>query len=165
MAEPGAQIRVEKVARELRISRARALPAGGDISFDVQKGEFVTLVGPSGCGKSTMLKLIAGLIRPTRGRILADGYQVDVRKPPIGMVFQKPVLLEWRNVLRNVLFTIEVLGRDARQYSEKARQLLRLVGLDGFEERFIWELSGGMQQRVSICRALIHDPPILPMDE
>jgi NitT/TauT family transport system ATP-binding protein len=125
----------------------------------------VTLVGPSGCGKSTLLKLIGALIRPSRGALLYDG--TALTRPPrdVGIVFQEPVLLQWRNVLDNVLLPAELLRLNPAKSKTRAMHLLDLVGLSGFERRFPRELSGGMQQRVSICRALIHDPSVLLMDE
>jgi len=135
------------------------------ITLAVRPGEFVSIVGPSGCGKSSLLKLVAGLLFPTSGEVRVMGERV--RRPPegIGMVFQNPVLLQWRRVLGNVLFPAEVLGRPRAEALAGARHLISLVGLDGFEHRYPFELSGGMQQRVAICRALIHDPAILLMDE
>ena len=136
-----------------------------DITLAVRPGEFVSIVGPSGCGKSSLLKLVAGLLVPTSAEVCVMGERV--RRPPegIGMVFQSPVLLQWRRVLGNVLFPAEVLGRPRAEALAGARRLISLVGLDGFEHRYPFELSGGMQQRVAICRALIHDPAILLMDE
>ncbi|MBX5492432.1 MAG: ABC transporter ATP-binding protein [Chloroflexi bacterium] len=135
------------------------------ISFDVREHEFVALVGPSGCGKSTILKIIAGLLPKTDGELRVAGQPVTGPVDGVGMVFQAPVLLKWRTALDNVLFPIEILGRDRRQYIQAARALLRLVGLEGFEQAYPRELSGGMQQRVAIARALVHDPSLLLMDE
>jgi NitT/TauT family transport system ATP-binding protein len=135
------------------------------ISFSVGEGEFVAVVGPSGCGKSTLLKVLAGLLPPSKGAALLRGTPITGPRRDIGVVFQSPVLLPWRSVLDNVLLPVDVqrLGRDRNL--KVATDLLRLVGLDGFERRYPWELSGGMQQRVAITRALIHDPAILLMDE
>jgi NitT/TauT family transport system ATP-binding protein len=135
------------------------------VNLTVRQNEFITLVGLSGCGKSTLLKLIGGLIRPSRGLLLHDG--VALTHPPrdVGIVFQEAVLLEWRSVLDNVLLPAEILGLDKTKARARAMHLLKLVGLAGFERRFPRELSGGMQQRVSICRALIHNPSVLLMDE
>ncbi len=135
------------------------------ISLEIQENEFLTVVGPSGCGKSTLLKLVAGLIAPTRGRIILAGEQVEKPRPDVGLVFQQPVLLPWRNVLDNVLLPIEILGWPVRSYRRTALDLLSLVGLEGFETRSPRQLSGGMQQRVAIARALIYDPKVLLMDE
>jgi len=125
----------------------------------------VTLVGPSGCGKSTLLKLIGALIRPSRGKLLFDGAALVRPTRDVGIVFQEPVLLAWRTVLDNVLLPAEIIGLDKASSRARALQLIDLVGLAGFEQRFPRELSGGMQQRVSLCRALIHDPSVLLMDE
>ena len=135
------------------------------ISFDVRGGEFLSIVGPSGCGKSTLAMLIAGLMRPTSGVIAVDGRAVSRPQTELGIVFQNAVLLAWRSALDNVLLQVEMRGLAARQYRDRAMELLRSVGLDGFERRLPHELSGGMRQRVAICRALIHDPPLLLMDE
>ncbi len=136
-----------------------------DISFAVERGELVALVGPSGCGKSTLLRIIAGLRPATAGSVFVAGRTVTRPIAEVGMVFQAPVLLRWRSVLDNVLLPAELAGLDARQYRERAGQLLRLVGLAGFEDKLPRELSGGMQQRASLCRALLLDPPLLLMDE
>jgi NitT/TauT family transport system ATP-binding protein len=136
-----------------------------DISFAVERGELVALVGPSGCGKSTLLRIIAGLRPATAGSVFVAGRAVTRPIAEVGMVFQAPVLLRWRSVLDNVLLPAELAGLDARQYRERAGQLLRLVGLAGFEDKLPRELSGGMQQRASLCRALLLDPPLLLMDE
>ena len=135
------------------------------VSFDVRGGEFLSIVGPSGCGKSTLVMLIAGLMRPTSGVIAVDGRAVSRPQTELGIVFQNAVLLAWRSALDNVLLQVEMRGLAARQYRDRAMELLRSVGLDGFERRLPHELSGGMRQRVAICRALIHDPPLLLMDE
>ena len=136
-----------------------------DISFAVERGELVALVGPSGCGKSTLLRIIAGLRPATAGSVFVAGRAVTRPIAEVGMVFQAPVLLRWRSILDNVLLPAELAGLDARQYRERAGQLLRLVGLAGFEDKLPRELSGGMQQRASLCRALLLDPPLLLMDE
>jgi NitT/TauT family transport system ATP-binding protein len=135
----------------------------GDVSLDIAAGEFLVLVGSSGCGKSTLLNLIAGLLDVTSGTI--DRAAELSRPGSIGMVFQSPVLLPWRNVLSNVLVATEILRLDRTEYMSKARQLLELVGLQDFERALPYQLSGGMQQRASICRALLTDPGLLLMDE
>lgn len=136
-----------------------------DVSFAARDREFVAVVGPSGCGKTTILKMLGGLVSATSGTVEVFGH--DVRGPveDVGMVFQEPVLLKWRDVFDNVLFPIEILRRDKRRYKGRAQELLDLVGLNGFERRRPFELSGGMQQRVAIARALVHDPRLLLMDE
>jgi NitT/TauT family transport system ATP-binding protein len=136
-----------------------------DITFGVGRGEFVALVGPSGCGKSTLLRIVAGLRPPTAGDVTVDGRPVTRPIAQVGMVFQAPVLLKWRTVLDNVLLPAELAGLEARRYRDRARELLQLVGLGDFEAKLPRELSGGMQQRVSLCRALLLDPPLLLMDE
>ena len=136
-----------------------------DISLDVERGEFVSLVGPSGCGKSTLLRIIAGLRPATAGAVRVDGMQVMRPISNVGMVFQAPVLLKWRTVLDNVLLPAELAGRSPAGYRQRALDLLRLVGLGDFAGKRPHELSGGMQQRASICRALLLDPPLLLMDE
>ncbi len=135
------------------------------IDLEVGQGEFVVVVGPSGCGKSTLLKMVAGLLRTTAGVVLIDGRPVDSPPADVGMVFQSPVLLAWRNVLRNVMLQIEMRGLDTERYRARAEELIDMAGLRGFERKFPWQLSGGMQQRAAICRALVHDPSILLMDE
>ena len=135
------------------------------MSLAIERNEFVSIVGPSGCGKSTLLRLIAGLIGASSGRVTIDGAAVDGPRRDIGVVFQAPTLLPWANVLDNVLFPLKILHRLAPGSPDKARELLRLVGLSDFERKMPSELSGGMQQRTSICRALITDPDILLMDE
>ncbi len=136
-----------------------------DISLEVGDNEFVTLVGASGCGKSTLLKLVAGLTPATGGSIHIGGQAVREPFPDVGFVFQQPVLLPWRSVRDNVLFSVEMLGLEPRQYRKQAGDLLELTGLGGFETKYPRELSGGMQQRVAICRALLPDPSLLLMDE
>ncbi|WP_297395933.1 ABC transporter ATP-binding protein [Hydrogenophaga sp.] len=136
-----------------------------DISLQIREGEFVALVGPSGCGKSTLMRAIAGLRPVTSGRILVDGVPVDKPIPKVGMVFQAALLLKWRSVLDNVLLPVELSGGNPAQYRERALALLKMVGLSDFANKRPGELSGGMQQRASLCRALILDPPILLMDE
>jgi len=135
------------------------------LEFEVGEGEFVSVVGPSGCGKSTLLKLIGGLLPASRGSIEIGGAIVDGPPSGIGIVFQSHVLLPWRTVLANILLQAEVRGLPREQSLARARELVAMVGLEGFENKFPWQLSGGMQQRASICRALVHDPAILLMDE
>ena len=136
-----------------------------EVSLAIERNEFVSIVGPSGCGKSTLLRLIAGLIGPSSGQVAIDGVAVEGPRRDIGVVFQAPTLLPWSNVLENVLFPLKILHRLASDSPARARDLLHLVGLSDFERKMPSELSGGMQQRTSICRALITDPDILLMDE
>jgi NitT/TauT family transport system ATP-binding protein len=138
----------------------------------VNAGEFVAVVGPSGCGKSTLMKVVTGLWPPTAGTVLVSGNEVAGPLSIAGMAFQNPTLLPWRTALANVMLPLEIvqphcsrLKRERAAYEAKARDLLSLVGLKGFEDHFPWQLSGGMQQRTSLCRALIHDPALLMLDE
>jgi len=146
-------------------SRGQPTVALDDIDFAVEEGEFVSIVGPSGCGKSTLLKIMGGLLDSTQGGVELRGTPVVGPRRDIGMVFQSPVLFPWRTVVDNVLLPIDVQRRDRPKYLATAREMLGLVGLAGFENRYPWELSGGMQQRVAISRGLIHDPAMLMMDE
>ncbi|MGH7384832.1 MAG: ABC transporter ATP-binding protein, partial [Candidatus Rokuibacteriota bacterium] len=134
-----------------------------DIDLAVGRGELVAIVGPSGCGKSTLLRIIAGLRPASGGRVEVDGREVLRPIPSVGMVFQAPVLLKWRSIESNVLLPAELSGLDPRAYRGRAGELLRLVGLGDFAQRLPRELSGGMQQRASLCRALLLDPPLLLM--
>jgi NitT/TauT family transport system ATP-binding protein len=156
---------------EIRDVSKRYATAGGEVpaldavSLEVGEGEFVSLLGPSGCGKSTLLLLVAGLLPPSTGTIRVAGRPVTRAQTDVGIVFQSPVLLDWRTVLRNVLLQVESRKLDLATHRPRAVELLRSVGLGGFEDRYPFELSGGMRQRAAICRALIHDPPLLLMDE
>jgi NitT/TauT family transport system ATP-binding protein len=125
----------------------------------------VTLVGRSGCGKSTLLRIVAGLLEPTSGSVTIDGAPVTAPRRDVSVMFQRPALLPWRNVIDNVLLPVEIHRLDRRAYRRRAHDLLELVGLDAFATRRPWELSGGMQQRVALCRALVAEPRILLMDE
>jgi NitT/TauT family transport system ATP-binding protein len=143
-----------------------------DISLQVGRGEFIAIVGPSGCGKSTFMKLTTGLKMPSRGTIHIDGQRVAGPLKISGMAFQAPSLLPWRSTVDNVLLPLEIVEPHRSQfkarraeYRERAAALLRSVGLAGYEDKFPWQLSGGMQQRASICRALIHEPKMLLLDE
>ena len=148
------------------ITRARTLvPALAGISLEIDAGEFVTIVGQSGCGKTTFLKILAGLIPRSAGHVTLRGEPVNGPSRDIGIVFQDPVLLPWRTVFRNVCLPAEVLGLDPERSAARASELLALIGLEGFEDKYPHELSGGMRQRVAIARALVHDPSLLLMDE
>jgi len=143
-----------------------------DITLAVTQGEFIAIVGPSGCGKSTFMKLATGLKMPSRGRIRIDGQPVTGPLKISGMAFQAPSLLPWRTTLDNVLLPLEIVEpyrssfkSKRAEYAQRARALLQSVGLAGYEDQFPWQLSGGMQQRASICRALIHEPKMLLLDE
>ncbi|MCS6932864.1 MAG: ABC transporter ATP-binding protein [Acetobacteraceae bacterium] len=135
------------------------------VDAEIAQGEFVSVLGPSGCGKSTLLMMIAGLEAPSHGEILIEGRAVTGPRRENGLIFQDATLLPWKTALENVLFPIRMMRRPVAAYEERARTLLRQVGLSGFEDKRPHELSGGMRQRVAICRALIHDPRLLLMDE
>jgi len=160
-----AVVRISGVGKAYRTANGSPIEALRGIEFAVNQGEFATVVGPSGCGKSTLLRIIAGLDRPTTGAVVVGGVPVTGPVASAGIMFQDPLLMAWRTTIGNVLLPIEVLRRDRAAYAERAKELLRLVGLQGFEQRYPHELSGGMQQRVALARALIHDPELLLMDE
>jgi NitT/TauT family transport system ATP-binding protein len=163
-ASSSATMWVRKLSKTYHTGRHSVL-ALDDIDLQIGEGEFISIVGPSGCGKSTLLKIMTGLIGGSFGEVLLRGTAVTGPRPDIGTVFQSPVLFPWRTVLDNVLLPIDVLRRSRSDYLPKAKELLGLVGLSGFEDRYPWELSGGMQQRVAISRGLVHDPALLMMDE
>ena len=137
----------------------------GCVDLSVRAGQFIAVVGPSGCGKSTLLKIIAGLLGSSEGTVHIAGKRIAGPHTDLGIVFQSPVLLDWRNVLDNVLVQIELRAGEPAGYRDRALALLTKVGLAGFENRMPRELSGGMRQRAAIVRALIHEPPLLMMDE
>jgi NitT/TauT family transport system ATP-binding protein len=136
-----------------------------DVSFQFRKGDLTALLGPSGCGKTTVLKMMGGLIPASSGLLELGGKKISGPFRGVGVVFQAPTLMPWRSVLGNVLFPMEVLGRNDARAKTRAAELLKLVGLEGFEHAYPRQLSGGMQQRVALCRAIIHEPSILLMDE
>jgi len=151
---------------------ASATLAVEGLSIRVNEGEFAAVVGPSGCGKSTLMKLATGLQFPQKGNVMVDGRKVDRPVKIAGMAFQNPVMLPWRTVLENIMLPLEIvqphrsqLREKKAEYVEKAEQLLATVGLKGMGQKFPWQLSGGMQQRASLCRSLIHDPKLLMLDE
>ncbi len=143
------------------------LPVLDGLNVSVPEGGFAAVVGPSGCGKSTLTRLIAGLMKPDAGEVWLHGEPVKGPRATVGMAFQNPVLLEWRSILKNVLLPLEIVHSklSRREQEERARRLLALVGLEGFEDKRPSELSGGMRQRASLCRALIHQPEVLILDE
>ena len=157
-------VAVEGVAKTFRRG-ATATHALEAVDLAIERGEFVAVVGPSGCGKSTLLRLIAGLLAPSAGSVRVDGRAVEGPQTNLGVVYQSPVLLEWRTVLDNVLVQLDLRGIDPGGYRGRALALLERVGLAEFADRYPRELSGGMRQRTAIVRALIHDPPFLLMDE
>jgi NitT/TauT family transport system ATP-binding protein len=136
-----------------------------DVDLTVHPGEFVSLVGPSGCGKSTLLLILAGLLAPDRGDVRIDATPVVSPRRSVGLMFQTPELFPWRTVLQNVLLPVDVFGWGRKEHLERARELLRLVGLERFERAHTYELSGGMQQRTALCRVLMGDPGVILMDE
>lgn len=161
----GAAIGVRNITKGFDLRHRGHFSALEDVSFNVQAGEFVTLVGPSGCGKTTLLDLIAGLAKPDRGQILIDGKQIDGPGLDRGVVFQQYALFPWKTALANVEFGLEAKGIAKAERKGRARAFLDLVGLGGFGDRYPHELSGGMKQRVAIARALSFDPAVLLMDE
>jgi NitT/TauT family transport system ATP-binding protein len=157
-------IGVDSVSQVFR-SGHTSLHALDHIELEVRESEFITLVGRSGCGKSTLLRIIAGLLPATAGEVRVHGARVDAPRRDVSLMFQRAALLPWRNVIENVLLPAEILRLDKRALRARAEELLALAGLEGFESRKPYELSGGMQQRVALCRALVHDPSVLLMDE
>ena len=141
------------------------VPAVAGATFSAAEGEFISLLGPSGCGKSTLLMMLAGLEQPTRGSFHLAGHEVNGPRRETGIIFQDATLLPWKSVLENVMFPIQILKLPEKDYIDRANELLNRVGLSNFTAKRPHELSGGMRQRVAICRALIHDPNILLMDE
>jgi NitT/TauT family transport system ATP-binding protein len=160
----GTFVRIDNVEKSFS-SQSRRVKAVDGVSLSIEPGEFVSVVGPSGCGKSTLMMMVSGLIPVSSGRIELREQKVTAPVTDVGIVFQRDALLEWRTVLDNVLLQIDVRGLGRAPYESKARALLKQVGLGGFEQSHPWELSGGMRQRVSMCRALIHNPSMLLMDE
>jgi NitT/TauT family transport system ATP-binding protein len=157
-------IEIKDVYKTYR-TRDGDVPTLREIDFTVDDGELLVIVGPSGCGKSTLLRMVAGLLPPTAGEIRIEGQTITRPYGEVGIVFQSALLLPWRSVLGNIMMPVEVKGLPRAPYLERAHSLLRMVSLEGFERKYPWQLSGGMQQRASICRALIHDPKIVLMDE
>ncbi len=158
-------IDVSKLNKMYRTREGADIHALSNVNFQIREGEFITVVGPSGCGKSTLLKILAGILRRTSGNVHLGGAPIDGPSRDVGVVFQAPVLLPWRTVLENVMLPVEIQSRDRVKYLERAKYYLKLVGLEGFENKYPNELSGGMQQRVGISRALVHEPALLLMDE
>ena len=159
-----AAVELTDLTVQFHSKRSRTTAVDG-VTVRVEPGEFVTIVGPSGCGKSTLLKVIAGLVRPTSGTVSLRGQTVDRPQRDIGFVFQRAALLDWRGARKNILLQAEMRGMDRAAAARRADELIELVGLTGFENALPHELSGGMQQRVALCRALLHEPPVLLMDE
>ncbi|MGK5740061.1 ABC transporter ATP-binding protein [Micromonospora sp. URMC 103] len=160
----GAAVEIEDVTVRFR-TRKRDVTALTDVSLRVEPGEFVSIVGASGCGKSTLLKLVSGLLSPSSGRVRLHGEDVRGPRRDIGYVFQRAALLDWRSARRNILLQAEMRRMPKAAARERADELIAMTGLTGFEDAYPNELSGGMQQRVALCRALLHRPPVLLMDE
>ena len=163
---------VEIEGVEMRYGGADGTLAVSDLTLGVKQGEFVAVVGPSGCGKSTLMKLVTGLHLPQTGRVEVAGERVTKPVSIVGMAFQNPTLMPWRTTLDNVLLPLEIVEKHRRrlrankaEYVARAEALLAQVGLAGFGSKYPWELSGGMQQRANLCRALIHEPELLMLDE
>ncbi|MHB0953846.1 MAG: ABC transporter ATP-binding protein [Allorhizobium sp.] len=157
---------------DMRYGGAEGTLAVSNLSLKVDKGEFAAVVGPSGCGKSTLMKLVTGLHIPQSGVVVVAGKQVTKPVSIVGMAFQNPTMLPWRTTLENILLPLEIVEKHRhrlrahkKEYVEKAENLLEIVGLKGFGSKFPWQLSGGMQQRANLCRALIHEPELLMLDE
>lgn len=158
-------VEVTEVTKHYKTAKSGTVHALDEVSLSFKAGEFVSIVGPSGCGKSTLMMLISGLIPVSSGTIRVGGKTVNGPVHEAGIVFQRDVLLDWRSVLSNVMLPVEIKGLDPKLHLQKAKDLLHSVGLDGFEEKYPGELSGGMRQRVAICRALVQRPSLLLMDE
>ena len=166
MTAPGARPYVDVAGVGKTYRRAgRETHALESIDLAIRSGEFLAIVGPSGCGKSTLLRIVAGLVSASRGDVRVEGTRVDRPQTNLGIVFQSPVLLDWRTALDNVLVQVELRSLDPKAYRDNALRLLDQIGLKDFADRYPYELSGGMRQRVAIARALIHDAPLLLMDE
>ena len=158
-------IALDRVTHAYR-TEAGPLPVLDDVSMDLPEGSFTAVVGPSGCGKSTLTRLVAGLMKPDAGEVRLGGAPVTGPRKTVGMAFQNPVLLEWRTILRNVMLPLEIVGGMSTAAREaRARELLALVGLEGYEDARPSELSGGMRQRASLCRSIVHRPEVLILDE
>ncbi|MEV1289792.1 ABC transporter ATP-binding protein [Micromonospora sp. NPDC049679] len=160
----GPAVEMTDLSVQFRSKRSHTV-ALTDVSMRIEPGEFVSILGPSGCGKSTLLKIVAGLVKPTTGTASLMGQQVTRPQKNIGFIFQRAALLEWRGVRKNILLQAEMRGLDRKAATRRADELMEMTGLTGFEDALPHELSGGMQQRVSLCRALLHQPPVLLMDE
>ncbi len=158
------RLSIENLSVVYQSSRG-STPAVKDLSLNVEEGEFIAVLGPSGCGKSTLLQVAAGLLNASSGAIKLGGEAIRGPRKDVGIVFQAPTLLPWKNVLDNVMVPIQALGLSTKEYLPRAQELLELVGLESFAKHYPKELSGGMQQRVGIARSLIHDPAVLLMDE
>lgn len=158
-------IEVRSLTKVFHSTDGAAIHALAEIDFKIQEGEFISVVGPSGCGKTTLLRILAGLISRSGGEVNLDGNPVNAPSRDVGIVFQAPILLPWRTVLDNIMLPVEILKLDKAAYRLRAHELIEMVGLREFADKLPQELSGGMQQRAAIARALVHNPRILLMDE
>jgi NitT/TauT family transport system ATP-binding protein len=158
-------VRIADLQKIYRTRDGNEIHALKDINLAIREREFISIVGPSGCGKTTLLKILSGTLSRSTGEISVSGRPHDGPSRDVGVVFQSPVLLPWKTVLQNVMVPIVIQRRSVAEFEGRARKLIAMVGLSGFEDRYPNELSGGMQQRVGICRALVHDPSFLLMDE
>lgn len=158
-------ISINELNKTYQTQDGNEIQALANVNLEIAKGEFITIVGPSGCGKTTLLKILAGIMSATSGQVQINKKPLTGPSKQLGVVFQEPLLLPWRTVLENVMVPIEVQKLSVNTYHREAMKLLELVGLWGFENKYPKELSGGMQQRVGIARALVHDPDLLLMDE
>jgi NitT/TauT family transport system ATP-binding protein len=158
-------VRISDLQKVYKTRDGNEIHALKDVNLAIREREFISIVGPSGCGKTTLLKILSGTLSRSAGEISVSGQPHDGPSRDVGVVFQAPVLLPWRTVLQNVMVPIVVQRRPIAEFEPRARKLIAMVGLSGFEDRYPNELSGGMQQRVGICRALVHDPSFLLMDE
>lgn len=159
------QISFAGVGRQFETRDGANLVALQSVHLDIKPGEFVSILGPSGCGKTTLLRMAAGLLSPSWGKVVVGADEILKPRPDFGVVFQQALLLPWLSVMDNVLLPVDVQGRRVGDYRQRARELITMVGLGGFEDKYPSELSGGMQQRVALARGLIHDPKVLLMDE
>jgi NitT/TauT family transport system ATP-binding protein len=165
LGRAGVAVEFRDVSVRFSAKKKRGVLALREVSLEVDHGEFVSIVGPSGCGKSTLLKLAAGLLPPTAGSVTLRRQRVTGPRSDIGYVFQRAALLEWRSARRNILLQAEMRGMDSARAARRADELIEMTGLTGFADALPHELSGGMQQRVALCRALLHNPSVLLMDE
>ena len=160
-----AGLRVENLSMVFNVPNGADVHALADVNLELAPGDLVSVLGPSGCGKTTLLNIIAGFLAPTGGRVVLNGHEVRGPDAERGMVFQQGALFEWLSVERNVAFGPEMAGRPRKETQEKVKHLLETVGLRGFEEKPVYQLSGGMQQRVALARCLANDPDVILMDE
>lgn len=164
-SNPTPLIRINGLTKQYPTRTGDITVALDKVQLNIVDGEFVALVGPSGCGKTTLLKILAGLEGRFQGEALLSGVAITKPSPEVGVVFQEPTLLPWRTILENILLPVELKRLDMKVYTQRALELMEMIGLKGFENKYPRELSGGMRQRAGICRALVRDPKVLLMDE